>query len=74
MWCIKEGGTSFKVRTMNNIIYQKIVIFSFKLKMKHKFLFLKCNEKLLNEYHNDIYEYQQYFQCFVVCIQVTHIC
>ena len=32
-----EGGAYFKVREMNNIQCQNLVIFSFKIRMKHKF-------------------------------------
>ena len=38
VYSLVSGGAYFKVMKMNNIKCQKPVIFSFKIRMKHKFL------------------------------------
>ena len=38
VYSLVSGGAYFKVKKMNNIKCKKLVIFSFKITMKHKFL------------------------------------
>ena len=60
-----KGGTYFEVRELNNIKCQNLVIFSFKIRMKHKFS-LSMNQNILKKS-----KYPQYFHCFIVYIQTS---
>ena len=62
---ISKGSTYFEVRELNNIKCQNRVIFSFKIRMKHTFS-LSMNQNILKKS-----KYQQYFHCFIVCIQAS---
>ena len=55
---------------MNNIKCQNLVIFSFKLRMKHKFsLSINQVQRTNQQYQSkSIKKCQQYFHCFIVCI------
>ena len=53
---------------MSNIKYQNLVIFTFKIRMKHKFSLSKKTNIIKTS------NFQQYFHCFVVCILVPYAC
>ena len=56
-----EGGAYFKIRQINIITCQNLVIFSFKIRMKQIFAVNKPN--IMQKFKN-----QQYLHCFIVCI------
>ena len=59
-----EGSAYFKVREMNSIKCQNLLIFSSKIRMKKFFTINKPNMTKS--------KYQQYFYCFNACILVPH--